>query len=107
MSKNTKNIKTHEADINLIKKFLDYANCADASYASLKYALYLIFGILIVLLLSGCSLISFKSIDPQYYKFKRLCKKAEDEVTIYNEDYWEIIEKHSDIETNDGNYRKA
>ncbi|RDU67318.1 hypothetical protein [Helicobacter equorum] len=45
--------------------------------------------------------ISFKSIDPQYYEFKRLCKKAEDEVTIYNEDYWEIIEKHSDIETND------
>ena len=97
----SKNIQTHNADINLIKKFLDYANCADASYASLKYALYLIFGILIVLLLSGCSLISFKSIDPQYYKFKRLCKKAEDEVTIYNEDYWEIIEKHSDIETND------
>ena len=32
-----KNIKTHEADINLVEKFLDYANCADASYAMLHY----------------------------------------------------------------------
>lgn len=30
------NIATHEADINLIKKFLDYANVADASYALLE-----------------------------------------------------------------------
>lgn len=30
-----KNIRTHEADINLVKKFLDYAECADASYALL------------------------------------------------------------------------
>ncbi|MDY4399254.1 hypothetical protein [Helicobacter bilis] len=66
----------------------DYANCADASYASLKYALYLIFGILIVLLLSGCSLISFKSIDPQYYKFKRLCKEAKN--VIYDEKLYRI-----------------
>ncbi|AQQ59208.1 hypothetical protein XJ32_02800 [Helicobacter bilis] len=96
----SKNIQTHNANINLIKKFLDYANCADASYASSKYALYFIFGIFVIALLNGCSF-SFKYIDPQYYEFKRLCKKAEDEVTIYNEDYWEIIEKHSDIETND------
>ena len=33
----SKNIQTHNADINLIKKFLDYANCADASYARLEY----------------------------------------------------------------------
>ena len=84
----SKNIQTHNADINLIKKFLDYANCADASYASLKYALYLIFGILIVLLLSGCSLISFKSIDPQYYEFKRLCKEAKN--VIYDEELYRI-----------------
>ena len=32
-----KNIKTHEADIKLTQKFLDYANCADASYARLEY----------------------------------------------------------------------
>lgn len=32
-----KNIKTHEADITLTQKFLDYANCADASYAKLEY----------------------------------------------------------------------
>ena len=33
----SKNIQTHNADINLIKKFLDYANVADASYAMLHY----------------------------------------------------------------------
>ncbi|GAB0174101.1 hypothetical protein NHP164001_21280 [Helicobacter trogontum] len=64
-----KDIRTHEADINLVKKFLDYAECADASYASLKYALYLIFGIFVIALLNGCS---FKYIDPQYYKYKNL-----------------------------------
>lgn len=31
-----KGIRTHEADINLVKKFLDYAECADASYALLE-----------------------------------------------------------------------
>ena len=31
-----KDIRTHEADINLVKKFLDYAECADASYALLE-----------------------------------------------------------------------
>ena len=41
-------------------------------------------------MLSGCSLISFKYIDPQYYKFKRLCKNVDSEVTIYNQDYWEM-----------------
>ena len=33
----SKNIQTHNAKIDLIKKFLDYANCADASYAMLHY----------------------------------------------------------------------
>ena len=32
-----KNIQTHEAKIDLIKKFLDYANITDASYAMLHY----------------------------------------------------------------------
>lgn len=32
-----KNIRTHEAKVDLIKKFLDYANIADASYALLEY----------------------------------------------------------------------
>ena len=32
-----KNIQTHNAKIDLVKKFLDYANCADASYALLHY----------------------------------------------------------------------
>ena len=31
-----KDIQTHEAKIDLVKKFLDYANCADASYAMLE-----------------------------------------------------------------------
>ncbi|ENR5758143.1 methyltransferase, partial [Campylobacter coli] len=31
----SKNIKTQEAKLDLITKFLDYANCADASYALL------------------------------------------------------------------------
>lgn len=33
----SKNIQTHNAKIDLVKKFLDYANCADASYALLHY----------------------------------------------------------------------
>ena len=33
----SKNIRTHEADYKLTQKFLDYANCADASYAFLEY----------------------------------------------------------------------
>lgn len=32
-----KDIQTHNAKIDLIKKFLDYANVADASYAMLHY----------------------------------------------------------------------
>ena len=32
-----KNIKTAEAGLDLVQKFLDYANCADASYALLEY----------------------------------------------------------------------
>ena len=31
-----KNIQTHNADYKLTQKFLDYANCADASYALLE-----------------------------------------------------------------------
>ena len=71
MSKNTKDIRTHEADYKLTQKFLDYANCADASYISLKYILYSILGILVIVSFNGCSF-SFKSIDPQYYKYKNL-----------------------------------
>ncbi|WP_251825267.1 hypothetical protein [Campylobacter jejuni] len=33
----SKNIKTQETKLDLITKFLDYANCADASYAMLQY----------------------------------------------------------------------
>lgn len=33
----SKNIQTHNAKIDLVKKFLDYANVADASYAVLHY----------------------------------------------------------------------
>ena len=32
-----RNIHTHNAKLELIEKFLDYANCADASYALLEY----------------------------------------------------------------------
>lgn len=32
----SKNIQTHNAKIDLIKKFLNYANIADASYALLE-----------------------------------------------------------------------
>ena len=84
-----KNIQTHNADYKLTQKFLDYANCADASYTSLKYALYFIFGILAIILFNGCSF-SFKYIDPQYYKFKRLCKYIDSAVEVYNQDYWEM-----------------
>ena len=40
LKKMSKNIQTHNAKIDLVKKFLDYANCADVSYAFLKYILY-------------------------------------------------------------------
>lgn len=33
----SKNIQTHNAKIDLIKKFLNYANIADASYAMLHF----------------------------------------------------------------------
>ena len=163
-----KDIRTHEAKIDLVKKFLDYANIADASYAMLEaikgsfkdivngrekevngdkqdlgstytdkntnidyvstyaraiearfnqdsknsqgkkidnkiqnvskeidstqykdsngchifntennipqkllYVLYSILGILVIVSFNGCSF-SFKSIDPQYYKYKNL-----------------------------------
>ena len=33
----SKSIQTQNADTNLVKKFLDYTNCADASYALLEY----------------------------------------------------------------------
>ena len=32
----SKNIQTHEAKIDLVRKFLDYANVANASYAKLE-----------------------------------------------------------------------
>ena len=35
-----KNIQTHNADYKLTQKFLDYANCADASYALLHWINY-------------------------------------------------------------------
>lgn len=35
----SKDIKTQEAKLDLITKFLDYANCAGASYAMLQYVL--------------------------------------------------------------------
>ncbi len=30
-------IRTHEADLSLVIKFLDYADCADASYSLLEH----------------------------------------------------------------------
>lgn len=36
----SKSIQTQNADTNLTKKFLDYANCADASYAMLHWVNY-------------------------------------------------------------------
>lgn len=50
-----------------------------------------------ILIMGG---ISFKSIDPQYYKFKKLCANVDSEVEIYNQDYWDIIKNHNDIKTN-------
>lgn len=32
-----RNIHTHNAKLDLIEKFLDYADCADASYVILHY----------------------------------------------------------------------
>ncbi|RDU58962.1 diadenosine tetraphosphate hydrolase [Helicobacter sp. MIT 14-3879] len=32
----SKDIRTQEAKLDLVKKFLDYAECADASYALLE-----------------------------------------------------------------------
>ncbi|TLD79876.1 hypothetical protein [Helicobacter trogontum] len=94
-----KNIQTHNADYKLTQKFLDYANCADASYAFLKYILYSILGILVIVLFNGCSF-SFKSIDPQYYKFKKLCANVDSEVEVYNQDYFDIIKNSKNIKTN-------
>ena len=86
----SKNIQTHNADINLIKKFLDYANCAYASYAFLKYVLYSILGILVIASFNACS---FKSIDPQYYKFKNMCQEVEKDNTIYDDNLYNLFLK--------------
>lgn len=32
----SKNIQTHNAKVDLVRKFLDYANVADVSYAKLE-----------------------------------------------------------------------
>ena len=52
--------------------------------------LTILFSIFFILfLVGGCS---FKSIDPQYYKFKKLCANVDSQVEVYNQDYWEVIE---------------
>ena len=45
--------------------------------------------------------ISFKSIDPQYYEFKKLCANVDSEVVIHNQDYFDIIKNRKNIETDD------
>lgn len=52
----------------------------------------------ILFLAGGCS---FKLIDPQYYRFLSLCKNVDSEVTIYNQDYFDIIKNSKNIKTND------
>ena len=37
--------------------------------------------------------ISFKSIDPQYYEFKRLCKEVEKDNTIYDDNLYNLFLK--------------
>ncbi|WP_146745212.1 hypothetical protein [Helicobacter monodelphidis] len=36
--------------------------------------------------------ISFKSIDPQYYEFKRLCEEVKNERTVHNENLYRIYQ---------------
>ena len=69
------------------------------TFKKITIFLAILFPIFFILFLAGgCS---FKLIDPQYYKFKRLCKNVDSEVTIYNQDYFDIIKNRKDIKTND------
>ncbi|WP_181881914.1 hypothetical protein [Helicobacter sp. MIT 14-3879] len=65
-----------------IKNFINY---------NLAQSLIFLLVIFISLFLSGCS---FKGIDPQYYEFKKLCENVDNEVTIYNKDYWEMYKDY-------------
>ena len=66
--------------MNIIKQYFTFK----------RIAIFLarLFPIFLMLFLSsGCS---FKLIDPQYYKFKELCKEAENEKIIYDEELYRI-----------------
>lgn len=54
----------------------------------------------ILFLAGGCS---FKLIDPQYYRFLSLCENVDSEVTIYNQDYWEMYKNRGEGNTQTDN----
>ncbi len=71
-----KNVNTNEAKLDLAQKFLDYANCTNASYA-------MSFCMFFLICLNGCS--------SQYDDFQRLCEKEDSQTIIHNEYYWDIF----------------
>uniref|UniRef100_UPI0016433403 hypothetical protein n=1 Tax=Campylobacter jejuni TaxID=197 RepID=UPI0016433403 len=52
-----------------------------------KFTLFLLPIYLLLFLAGGCS---YQYMDPQYYKFKSLCKDIDNKVVIYDKAYWEM-----------------
>lgn len=77
-----KNVNTNEAKLDLAQKFLDYANCADASYATKKYLCYIVF-LPLFILFSACS--------SNEQDLRELCKNRYSKAIIYNKYYWDIF----------------
>ena len=63
-----------------------------------KIIIFLGVAFFILFLVGGCS---FKYMDWQYYEFKKLCANVDSEVVIHNQDYFDIIKNHKNIETDD------
>ena len=56
-----------------------------------RVAIFFLSIFLILFFAGGCS---FKYMDWQYYKFKILCENVHNEKVIYDDDYWEMLQKY-------------
>lgn len=69
------------------------------SIFTLKRVIVFFLSIFFILFLGGgCS---FKYINPQYYRFVKLCKDVDKKVVVYNKYYFDIIKSIKDIKTDD------
>ena len=83
-----KNVNTNEAKLDLAQKFLDYGNCADASYATKKYLCYIVF-LPLFILFSACS--------SNEQDLRELCKNRYSKAIIYNKYYLAYHRRHGKL----------